>query len=45
MVIKANGRDLTKQFENANYTLLTANVSIRWDGEKISALFLKPCRL
>lgn len=42
MVIKANGRDLTKQFENANYTLLTANVSIRWDGEKISALFLKP---
>lgn len=45
MIIKANGRDLTKQFENSNYTLLTTNISIRWDNGKISALFLKPCKL
>uniref|UniRef100_A0A8W8MTE0 Uncharacterized protein n=2 Tax=Magallana gigas TaxID=29159 RepID=A0A8W8MTE0_MAGGI len=42
MIIKANGRDLTKQFQNSNYTLLTTNISIRWDNGKISALFLKP---
>lgn len=45
MIIKANGRDLTKQFENSNYTLLTTNISIRWDNGKISALFLKPRNL
>lgn len=45
MIIKANGRDLTKQFENSNYTLLTTNISIRWDNGKISALFLKPRKL
>lgn len=45
MIIKANGRDLTKEFENSNYTLLTTNISIRWDNGKISALFLKPCKL
>ena len=44
MTINANGKDLTKQFENANYTVLTSNISIRWDNGKISALFLKPCK-
>ncbi|XP_078333705.1 uncharacterized protein LOC111101935 [Crassostrea virginica] len=42
LTISANGKDLTKQFENANYTVLTSNISIRWDNGKISALFLKP---
>lgn len=45
MIIKANGRDLTKQFQNSNYTLLTTNISIRLDNGMISALFLKPRKL
>ena len=44
LTISANGKDLTQQFENANYPVLTSNISIRWDNGKISALFLKPCK-
>nr|XP_022290316.1 uncharacterized protein LOC111101946 isoform X2 [Crassostrea virginica]XP_022290324.1 uncharacterized protein LOC111101946 isoform X2 [Crassostrea virginica] len=42
MTISANGKDLTRQFEDSNYTVLTSDISIRWDSGKISALFLKP---
>ena len=44
MTISANGKDLTRQFEDSNYTVLTSDISIRWDSGKISALFLKPCK-
>ncbi|XP_062579994.1 protein eyes shut homolog, partial [Saccostrea cucullata] len=40
MIIKVNGRDLTRDFENVNYTFLTRNLSVRWENQTISASFL-----
>ncbi|XP_062609554.1 uncharacterized protein LOC134271353 [Saccostrea cucullata] len=41
MIIRVNGNDLTREFENANYTLLTQNLSVRWENQTISASFLQ----
>ncbi|XP_062609553.1 uncharacterized protein LOC134271352 [Saccostrea cucullata] len=40
MIIRVNGRDLTRDFENVNYTFLTRNLSVRWENQTISASFL-----
>ncbi|XP_062579175.1 uncharacterized protein LOC134241103 [Saccostrea cucullata] len=40
MIIKGNEIDLTTKFDNANYSFLTQNLSLRWQNQSISATFL-----
>ncbi|XP_061182283.1 mucin-like protein [Saccostrea echinata] len=41
MIIRVNENDLTRDFENANHTFLTQNLSVRWENQTISASFLQ----
>ncbi|XP_055997755.1 uncharacterized protein LOC125645868 isoform X2 [Ostrea edulis] len=41
LIIRGNGNDLTRRFENINYTFLTKNLSMRWENQTMCASFLQ----
>lgn len=43
MLVRVNGRDLTREFENSSYVYLKQNLSVRWENNTLAASFLQTC--
>lgn len=43
MLIRVNGRDMTREFGNASYVFLNQNLSVRWENRTLAASFLQTC--
>ncbi|XP_065942268.1 uncharacterized protein [Magallana gigas] len=41
MLIRVNGRDMTREFGNASYVFLNQNLSVRWENRTLAASFLQ----
>uniref|UniRef100_A0A8W8NAK6 Uncharacterized protein n=1 Tax=Magallana gigas TaxID=29159 RepID=A0A8W8NAK6_MAGGI len=41
MLVRVNGRDLTREFENSSYVYLKQNLSVRWENNTLAASFLQ----
>lgn len=43
MLVRVNGRDLTREFGNESFVSLNQNLSVRWENKTLAASFLQTC--